>query len=184
MNDMETLIKNDMKSAIEHLNHELKGLRTGRANPAFLDNIQVEVYGTTMRIRDMANVTVPESRQLLITPYDANNTGAIGKAIESANLNVQPIVDGNVVRINFPQMDESQRKEMVKTARKKAEEAKVSIRETRRKYNELVRKQKSGGDIAEDMMKRLEKKIQEFTDQFCKDIDQICSSKEKEILTI
>lgn len=184
MSNMESEIQNNMKSAIEHLKQELKGLRTGRANPAFLETVQVEVYGTSMKIKELANVTTPEARQLLITPYDANNAGAISKAIEVANLNVQPIVDGNIIRVNFPQMDESQRKEMVKTARRKAEDTKVSIREIRRKYNDMVRKQKTDGDIAEDEQKRLEKKIQDFTDQFCKEVDQLCSSKEKEILTI
>lgn len=173
-----------MLDAIEHLKSELKSLRSGRANPGILDSVQVEVYGASMRIRDLANVTTPEARQLLITPYDANNVHAIAKGIESANLNLQAIVDGNVVRINVPQMDENQRKEIVKVAKKRAEEAKVSIREVRRKSNDSVRKQKSDGDIAEDQMKRHEKAIQEMTDKFCKMADQVCAEKEKEILSI
>jgi ribosome recycling factor len=181
---MEKEVKNTMGLAIDHLKQELKSIRTGRANPGILDSITVEVYGAPMRLRDIANITVPESRQLLITPFDANNTSAIGKAIANANLNLQAITDGNAVRINIPQMDESGRKDMVKQCKKKAEEAKIVVREIRRKFNEEARKQKSEGEITEDMQKKSEKMIQEFTDKFCKDIDIISAGKEKEILEI
>ena len=177
-------VKKAMQGSIDHLKHELKGVRTSRANPAILDGVSVEVYGSKMKLKDVANVTVPESRQLLITPYDANNSSAIGKAIENANINLQPIVDGNVVRINIPPMDESVRKDMVKLSKKKSEEGKVAIREVRRKFNDEVRKAKANGDVPEDMQKKTEKMIQELTDNFCKDIDKIYSDKEKEILEI
>ena len=181
---MEDDVKKAMQAAVEHLREELKSLRTGRANPGILDNVNVEVYGTQMRLRDIANITIPESRQLLITPYDANNTGVIAKAIEGANLNLQPMIDGNVVRINIPPMDESVRKDMVKLCKKKEEEAKVSVRDARRKFNEMLRKEKAGGEITEDIQKKSEKMVQDFTDKFCKEIDNICSDKEKEILEI
>lgn len=173
-----------MQAALDHLRHELKSMRSGRANPGMLDSVTIEVYGAAMKLRDVANVTVPEARQLLITPYDPNNANAIAKSIETANLNLQPAVDGNVIRINIPPMDESQRKEIVKLAKKRTEEAKVSIREVRRKSNDSVRKQKADGDIAEDDMKRYEKNIQDMTDKFCKLADQICEDKEKDILAI
>ncbi len=101
------LTEQKMQASIEHLKDELKKIRTGKANPAMVDEVKVEVYGSSMKLRDVASVTSPESRQLLITPYDRNNTDVIGKAIEKANLGFRPIVDGNVVRINIPQMDES-----------------------------------------------------------------------------
>ena len=104
---IEDQTKAKMTAAIEHLKNELKGIRTGRANPGMLDNVTVEVYGSQMRIKDIASVNAPEPRQLLITPFDTQNTAAIGKAIERANLGFMPIVDGNVVRIKIPQMDES-----------------------------------------------------------------------------
>lgn len=173
-----------MNDSIEHLKSELKNLRTSRANPALLDAVKVEVYGTAMRLKDIANVTAPESRQLLVTPFDSKNTNAIAKAIETANLNVNPIADGNVVRIPIPPMDESIRKDTAKICKRKAEETKVAIREIRRKYNERVRKEKQDGTMAEDEMKRHEKKIQEYTDQFCKDADGLAAAKEKEILEI
>ncbi len=177
-------VKKSMQSAIDFFKEELKNIRTSRANPGLLDNVQVEVYGTKMKIRDVANITVPESRQLLITPYDAGNVNAIAKSIEAANLNLQPAVDGNVVRINIPPMDESIRKDMVKRCKEKAENAKIKVREIRRKYNELVKKQKQDGDIPEDVQKREEKMIQEQTDRFCKDVDCVCSEKEKEIIEV
>lgn len=178
----ETKVK--MTAAIDHLKQELKNLRTGRANPGILDQVQVEVYGASMRLKEVANVTAPEARMLLITPFDPQTAGAISKSIEKANLNLQPILDGHAVRISIPPMDEGTRKEMVKIGKKKSEEAKVAIREIRRKQNEFVRKQKADGDIAEDLMKKLEKQIQEFTDQFCKEIDSLILAKEKEIMTV
>lgn len=176
--------KKKMAVAIDHLKQELKNLRTGRANPGVLDNVQVEVYGSQMRLKELANVTAPEPRQLLVTPFDPQTAGSISKGIEKANLNLQPILDGHIIRIHIPPMDASIRKEMVKQGKKKAEDAKVVIREVRRKQNELVRKQKADGDIAEDQMKKLEKSIQELTDQGCKEADDLINAKEKEIMTV
>lgn len=176
--------KSKMQAAIEHFKQELKNLRTGRANPSILDNVMVEVYGSMMRLKELANVSAPEPRQLLISPFDRSTASAISKGIEKANLNLLPILEGNVIRINIPPMDESTRKEMVKIGKKKAEEAKVSIREIRRKNNETVRKQKADGDITEDVMKKQEKAIQDFTDQFCKEVDDLMTTKEKEIMTV
>jgi ribosome recycling factor len=127
---------------------------------------------------------IEKQRQLLINPFDLSTASAISKAIEKANLNLQPMLEGNVIRINIPPMDESTRKEMVKIGKKKAEEAKVSIRDVRKKNNELVRKQKADGDITEDVMKKQEKMIQDYTDQFCKEVDDLMNVKEKEIMTV
>ena len=176
--------KEKMKGALEHLKDELKKIRTGHANPAMLDNVFVEVYGTSMRLKDVASITTPEPRQLLITPYDAKNTPSIGKSLQQANLGFVPIVEANIVRINIPPMDESLRKEMVKICHKKREEAKISIRNVRRESNELARKQKGEGIIPEDVMKKLEKDIQDLTDKYCKEADELTGKKEKEILTI
>ncbi len=173
-----------MQAAIEHLKIELKNLRTGRATPGMLDHVNVEVYGTQMRLRDVASVTAPEPRQLVITPFDVNNVHAVGKGIEKANLGYLPIVDGNVVRINIPQMDQETRKEMVKIAHKRCEEAKVAVRHVRREFIEEVRKQKSDGDITEDDLKRMEKAVQDSTDKFCHKSDEVTHAKEKEIMTI
>jgi ribosome recycling factor len=184
MMDVLEQTKKKMQAALEHLKSELKSIRTGRANPSMLDHVSVEIYGSPMRIRDVANLTAPEPRLLLITPFDGKNAAAIGKAIEKANLSVSIIVDGNVVRIKIAPMDESMRKNMIKQCYKILEEAKVSIRNIRRDGNEAVRKQKNEGIIPEDVMKKTEKLIQEQTDKFCKEADDICAQKEKEVSTI
>jgi ribosome recycling factor len=177
-------VKSKMTAALEHLKTELKAIRTGRANPAMLDGVTVDVYGSQMRLKDIASITAPEPRLLLITPFDTSNTNAIGKAIERANLGINPIVDANVVRLKIPQMDDSMRKEMVKVCHKRREEAKVSLRNVRREANEGVRKQKNEGEIPEDVMKKLEKNIQDLTDKSCKEADELSEKKEKEISTI
>lgn len=176
--------KAKMQEALEHFKKELSQLRSGRANPGMLDSVPIEVYGTQMRIRELANVTTPEPRQILVTPFDPQTAGPIGKSIEKANIGMQPILEGNLIRINIPPMDESMRKDIAKQAKKKAEDAKVAVREVRRKGNDLVRKQKADGDIAEDEMKKAEKRIQELTDDFCKQVDELFTAKEKEVMTV
>lgn len=173
-----------MKAAIEHLQEELRKIRTGTANPGMVENVTVDVYGTQMKLRDLASINTPEPRQILITPYDAANAAVIGKSIEKANLGFMPIVDGKSVRVNIPQMDESVRNEMVKLCHKRREDAKISIRNVRRESNELIRKQKADGEIGEDILKKLEKDIQDLTDKYCKKADEISAKKEKEVLTI
>lgn len=176
--------KAKMLAAVEHFKGELKSLRTNRANPGMLDGVFVEVYGAQMRIKELANVTVPEPRQLLITPFDPSTSNAIGKGIEKANLNLQPLVEGPIIRINVPPMDEAMRKQIAKQGKQKAEDAKIVIREIRRKGNETVRKEKADGIVTEDVMKKEEKTIQELTDKFCKEIDDLFAAKEKEVMTV
>lgn len=173
-----------MLGAVDFLKHEFSGLRTGRANPALVEGVLVEVYGTHMRLSDLASISVPEARQLLISPFDANNTGLIAKGIIAANLNLQPQVEGTLIRIKIPELDASFRQEMVKQARKKAEEAKIAIRNIRREANEKTKKQKSEGNITEDSLKSTEKKVQDLTDKYCKIVDELTKQKEKEITAI
>lgn len=173
-----------MKNAIEHFKTELRNLRSGRANPSMLDSVVVEVYGTEMKIKELAQVSVSEGRQLLVTPYDPQIAGSISKGIEKANLSLRPILEGGHIRVPIPPLTEEIRKDVVKLGKKKAEETKVQIREIRRKSNELVRKQKTDNDITEDVMKKLEKQIQDLTDKFCKEVDQLFSEKEKDIMEV
>lgn len=182
--DLQEQTKSKMMVAIDHLKEDLKGIRTGRANPAILDNITVDVYGTHMRIKDIASISTPEPRQLLITPFDVQTKGPISKAIEKANLGVMPIIDGNAVRIKIPPMDDSVRKEMIRLCHERREKAKVTIRNLRRDSNEAARKQKNDGIIGEDILKRLEKQIQDLTDKYCKEADDIAEKKEKEVSVI
>lgn len=173
-----------MKNALEHFKAELRNLRSGRANPAILDGVVVEVYGSEMKIKELAQVSVSEGRQLIVTPFDPQTAGPISKGIEKANLNLQPMLEGNLVRVPIPPLTEEIRKDTVKLGKKKAEEAKVQIREIRRKSNELVRKQKTDNDITEDLMKKFEKQIQELTDKYCKEVDNLFSEKEKDIMEV
>jgi ribosome recycling factor len=184
MSQIETQVKTAMQAAVDHLKSELKTLRTGRANASILDKVHVEIHGTHMPLKGLANINVPEARQIVVTPFDQQNLHAISKAIEAANLGVNPRIDGKVIRIGIPPMDESIRKQMAKQCKEHAEKTKVSLREVRRKFNDLIRKQKSDGVLPEDQMKRLEKFIQEMTDKFCKDVDTACAEKEKEIMTV
>ncbi|HEX2583009.1 MAG TPA: ribosome recycling factor [Chlamydiales bacterium] len=181
---LENQVKAAMQAVIDHLKLELKSLRTGRANSAVLDRVMVELYGSPAPLKAVANVTVPEARQILVTPFDPSTCHAIAKGIEAANLGIHPIVDGKVVRINVPPMDETIRKQIAKQCKELGEKAKIALREVRRKFNDLVRKQKADGTLPEDMMKKLEKSIQDFTDRFCKDADSACAEKEKEIMTV
>ncbi len=182
--DIEEQVKEKMEAALRHLKQELKGLRTNRANPEMLEDVIVEVYGAPMRIKEVANITVVDFRQLLITPFDPQMVALIAKGIGKGNSNLQPVVEGYLIRVKISPMDQSLREEVVKKAKKKAEEAKVSIREIRRKSNEVIRKNKSDGALTEDLMKKLEKKIQELTDKSCKQADEIFLNKEKEILAV
>lgn len=173
--------KSNMEGVLEHLKKELANLRSGRASPSLLDGVDVDVYGTKMRIRDLASVTSPEPRQLLVSPFDKQTTGAIAKGIQNANLGLNPIQEEGIVRVPIPPMDENQRKDTAKFAKKKSEEAKVAIRDARRKSNELVDKD---NDLNEDDKRREKKLIQDLTDQYCKQIDNIYSMKEKEIMAV
>ncbi len=174
----------NMEAAIEHLKTELKGIRTGRANPGLVENVRIEIYGTQMRLMDLASISVPEARQIVISPYDTNNAHAIAKGIDQANLNLRAAVDGPVVRVKVPEMDRSVREQMVKVVEGLCEKTKVSIRNVRRDGNDTIRKQKSAGELPEDVMKSTEKKIQESTDKYCKMADDLTESKKKEIMTV
>ncbi len=176
--------KEKMEDSLEHFQDELRKLRTGRANPSMLDSVMVESYGTVMRLKDIANVSVSEARQLLVTPFDSQVAGAISKGIEKSGLNLQPILEGNFIRVPIPQMNENIREDIVKQAKKKAEDSKISIRDHRRKANDNAKKQKSDGDMTEDLLKKIGKQVQELTDQYCKKVDELYTKKEKDILEV
>ncbi len=170
-----------MAAAVEFFQKEAKSFRTGKAHPALVETVVVEVYGTTMRLSDIASISVADLRQLLISPYDANNVSAISKGILAANLNLQPEVEGSVIRIKVPEPTAEYRHEVVKQLRRKCEEAKVAIRNIRRESNDKLKKD---SELTEDAVKSMEKKIQELTDKFCKQLDEITKQKESEISSI
>lgn len=175
--------KKHMSQAIDHLKDDLKKIRTGQANPSLLDPVRATVYGSQMSLNQLATISSPEPRQLLIKPFDQNNKGAIAKAIEACHLGVNPVIEGDAIRITIPLMDEAKRKEMAKICHEKGENAKISIRNTRREGNDEAKKQKSEG-LSEDEIKGLEKQIQNLTDDFCKQVDELVKTKEKDILTV
>ena len=176
-------VKTGMAGAIEHLKQELRGIRAGRANPAIIEGVSVEVYGSQMRVKEVGTITTPEPRQLLITPFDVNNAGVIGKAIEKANLGVRVALEGKMVRIFFPELDENRRKDLVKQVHEKKERCKNTARNVRQDANKRLKDLKGNG-VSEDDVKRLEKEIQHLTDKACKDADELAVVKEKEIMTI
>ncbi len=184
---MQELIKNTeekMGKTLEALDREYKAVRAGRANVSVLDKIAVDYYGSPTPIQQMAAVSVPEARTLLIQPWDASMLKEIEKAILTSEIGINPQNDGKVIRLNFPPLTEERRKDIVKDVRKTAEESKVSIRNHRRDALDKLKALKKSSAITEDDEANGEKKIQNLTDKFCKDVDSLCSAKEKEIMEI
>jgi ribosome recycling factor len=168
----------------EVVQHEFGGVRTGKASPSLVENIMVEVYGTHSRIRELAGITSPESRMLLIQPWDANTTGPIEKAIQKANLGFNPTVQGKLIRIVLPDLSTERRQEMVKIARKMSEDGRVAIRHVRRDAMEGIKKESKNGGVSEEDIENAEAEVQKLTDQYIGKIDAHLATKEKEILTV
>lgn len=164
--------------------HEFSGVRTGKASPALVENVMVEAYGAQMRIRELAGITTPEPRMLVITPWDASTLHPIEKAIQKANLGLNPTVDKKVIRIIFPELSTERRQEFIKIARKMAEDGRVAIRHVRRDAMEQLKKEAKAGGVGEDEEKHAEKELQKLTDDYIAKIDQHLAHKEKEILTV
>jgi ribosome recycling factor len=164
--------------------HEFAGIRTGRASPVLVENILVEVYGSHMRIRELAGITAPEPRMLLIQPWDATTVHPIEKAIQKSNLGINPAVQGKTIRLVLPELSAERRLEMVKVVRKLAEDGRVAVRHVRRDAIEAVKKESKAGGVAEDQLEAAEKEIQKLTDQYTAKIDAHLAHKEKEITTV
>ncbi len=173
-----------MTKTEEVVQHEFAGVRTGKASPALVENIMVEVYGSNMRIRELAGITTPESRMLLLQPWDVTTTGPIEKAIQKANLGFNPTVQGKMIRIVLPELSTERRQEMVKIARKMSEDGRVAIRHVRRDAMEHIKKESKNGGISEEEVETAEAEVQKLTDQYIGKIDAHLALKEKEILTV
>ena len=176
--------KEKMTKTIAALERDLGTLKAGRANPQALDRIFVDYYGTQTPINQLGNISSPEARMLVISPYDASMIKDIEKAIQKSDLGINPNNDGRFIRLIFPELTEERRKELVKVVRKKGEDAKVAIRSIRRDANDAIKKAKKDGELTEDDQKRQEEQAQKTTDGFIKDIDKIIADKEKEIMTV
>ncbi len=182
--NVQEVLKEKTAKTISVLKEELNTVRAGRANPALLDKISVNYYGTPTPLKNMSNISVPDPRTLLIAPFDAKMIGEIEKAINAANIGITPSNDGKAIRLNIPQVTEERRKELTKTVKKMGEEAKVALRNIRRDMNDELKKQEKAGELTEDDLKRELDSIQKATDKAIKEIDDICVAKEKEILEI
>ena len=172
-----------MKGAVESLRHDLSGLRTGRANTALLEPITVEVYGSHMPITQVATISAPEPRLLSVQVWDKSNIGPVEKAIRSAGLGLNPINDGNTLRLPIPDLTEERRKELAKLAGQYAEKARIAIRNVRRDGMEALKADENKKEISEDERKRSETEVQKLTDDQIKAADEVAAQKEKEILS-
>jgi len=184
MDEIYTTHKENMGKTLSILKSEYAAIRAGRANPAVLDKINVDYYGAPTGINQMAAVSVAEARVLNIQPWDLSALPLIEKAIQASDIGINPNNDGRIIRLVFPQLTEERRKEIGKQIRKLAEESKVAIRSIRRDAIEKYKTQKKASIITEDDLKDCEKDMQELTDKFCKDIDNLAAQKEKEIMEI
>ena len=173
-----------MEKAVESAKNDLATLRTGRANPNMFARIQIDYYGAPTPLLQMATITVPEARMAVIKPYDASQLNAIEKAIRDSDLGVNPSNDGNLIRVVFPQLTEERRRELVKVAKHKGEDAKVSIRSVRRHANETFGKLVKNSEVGEDDAHRAEAELQKITDRYTASVDELVKHKESELLEV
>ncbi len=176
--------KDKMTKTVASLTRELATLRAGRANPQVLERIMVDYYGTPTPLTQVGNISTPEARQLVISPYDPSMVNAIEKAIQKSDLGINPGNDGKNIRLIFPTLTEERRKELVKNVKKMGEDAKVATRNIRRDAVEQAKKSQKTGEMTEDDLKKMEEQIQKQTDASIKDIDKILADKEKEIMQV
>jgi ribosome recycling factor len=173
-----------MQKSVEAARHEFSTLRTGRANPAILDGINVESYGTSMPINQVAQIHAVDARQITISPYDRSMLGPIEKAIKTSDLNINPINDGISVRLNLPPLTTERRKEMVKVLQRKAEDGKVSVRNIRRDFNEQIKQLEKKSEVSKDEAKRSEEQLQKLTDKYIAQVDELQKTKEAELMEV
>ena len=173
-----------MKKAVEHLNHELATIRTGRASSTLLDTLKVDYFGTMTPIKHVANVSIPDAKTIAIQPFQPNMLAVIEKAILSSDLGLTPQSDGHFIRLTIPQLTEDRRKDILKIVKKHGEETKISIRNIRREAIEKLRSAEKDSDITEDDLRRGEKETQELTDKYVAEVDEVIGNKEEEIMTV
>ncbi len=179
-----TNIEERMKKTISVYEENLSEIRAGRANPAILNKITVDYYGTATPINQVAGISVPEARLIVIQPWDGSVLKEIERAILASDIGITPNNDGKVIRLNFPELNEERRKELVKDIRKMGEEAKVAVRQVRRDGIDDFKKQQKDSVITEDDLKQAEDQVQKLTDKYVEEIDKLTDSKEKEIMTL
>jgi ribosome recycling factor len=173
-----------MEKGVEYMTHEFAGVRTGKASPALVENVDVSAYGTSMKLKQLALISTPEPRLLLIQPFDASITKDIEKALKESKIGINPAVDGKLIRLPIPELSEERRKDLVKTVRHMAEEARVRIRSSRRSGIDEIKKIERAGEITEDERHNLEEEIQKLTDKYVQEIDAHVENKEVDIMKV
>lgn len=173
-----------MEKAVAYMHTEFGGIRTGKASPTLVENIDVEVYGSQMRMKQVAVITTPEARLIVIQPFDASTVKNVEKAIKESKLGIMPNVDGKLIRLRIPELSEERRRDLVKTIKTMSEEARVRIRGARRDGIDALKKAQKEGSITEDDLRSLEKDVQGLTDKYVKSIDDAFTAKEAEILKV
>ena len=173
-----------MEKGVEYMLHEFAAVRTGKASPALVENVDVSAYGTSMKLKQLALISTPEPRLLLIQPFDGSITKDIEKALKESKIGITPAVEGKLIRLPIPELSEERRKELVKTVRHMAEEARVRIRSSRRNGIDEIKRIEKAGEITEDERHDLEEEIQKLTDKYVKEIDAHVESKEMDIMKV
>lgn len=176
--------EDSMDKAVEFMTHEFASIRTGKASPALVENLDVEAYGSNMKLKQLALITTPEARLIVIQPFDASTTRDIERAINESRLGIAPAVDGKIIRIPIPELSEERRRDLVKTIKQISEESKVRVRACRREAMDAVKRMQKDGEITEDDLRSCETDIQKLTDQYIGKVDQHVSSKEAEIMKV
>ena len=182
INELFVDVKDRMNKAVEHYRHEVSTIRTGRASTNILDVVKVDYYGTPTPLNNIAHITVPEGQLIVIQPFDPSSLEIIEKAIMSSDVGLTPNNDGSVIRLNIPSLTEERRKELVKVVHKIIEEGRVAVRNIRRDANDLLKKSEKDHDLSEDNLRRATDNIQEMTDEYIKNLNQIQDAKEKDIM--
>lgn len=183
-NQVHQELEQKMKKTIDHMKTELGSLRAGRANPAILDRIVVNYYGTETPLNQIASVSAPEARLITIQPYDKSAISSIEKAILTSDLSINPSNDGKIIRLNLPMLTEENRRDLTKIAKKLAEESKITLRNERRTANDALKKMEKDKECTEDELKQFEKTVQEITDKYITLIDETLTEKTKEIMEV
>lgn len=184
INDVLHDAEGKMKKSLESLRHNLSSIRTGRASPALVENIPVEAYHSTMPLNQLAGISVPEARMLVIQPYDASTIKAIEKAIQNSELGINPSNDGRLIRLAIPQLTQERRRDLTKMVRSRVEEGKVALRNIRREALDELRRLGQDKQITEDEQRRAQEKLQELTDRYIREVDHTGSAKEAEVMEV
>lgn len=173
-----------MEKSVDYMVHEFAAVRTGKASPALVENIDVQAYGSAMKLKQVALITTPEPRLLVVQPFDAGTTADIERALKESKIGITPAVDGKIIRLPIPELSEERRKELVRAISKMAEEARVRVRSNRRTALDEAKKLKASGDLTEDQLRDAEDEVQKLTDRFVKSIDDHLKHKEAEVMKV